>query len=381
MKTQNIIQPLRNHLKPLALAVTAGVLLMSHTPAVANITLTDTGTVWWANSSNATIINSFTANASANVLVVSVSLRTTVQLNSGNAPVVTYDGVPLTVAASALGFNAYYISTGIYYMFNPPTASAKDLTVSFPAGGNLSYAVDAYTLGGVDTSKQPELFPGWTATTLAVSGSNPTSVSVTLSNLISGSWVASSVGFRNTNSTNSFSSSVTSGSFGVLNTSGPVGPIGFISTGNLWAQRTSDTIGAGALVEDVTSPSVTVEHTGGAVGALFNVAGVAFAPLVGPSYTISGAISTYDAADAVGALVELKVGGIVHAQKTVPSGGAYSFTVPVGTYTIRASKSPYLPIESSAIVVTDTNITQDLVMPQDTIPPVWVSGWPKAAYA
>ena len=33
-KTQNMIQHL-NHLKPLALAVTAGVLLMSHTPAPA----------------------------------------------------------------------------------------------------------------------------------------------------------------------------------------------------------------------------------------------------------------------------------------------------------------------------------------------------------
>ncbi len=378
--TRNIIQPLRNHLKPLALAVTAGVLLMSHTPAVANITLTDTGTQWAGGAiNNATISNNFTVNASANVLVVSIGTRSQGSpLNAGTVPVVKYNGVTLIRAAEALGQNANYLSAMTYYMFEPPTGAALPLEVSFPGTNVLTYAVDAYTLGGVDVSRQPELFPGWTASAVPPVNNLLTS-SVTLNNLISGSWVADTAAFRNPG-TGVFTAAVTSGTFGALNTSGPVTGALTDTTGHLWAHRSSDSIFGGALVENVTSPTVTVQHTVGAAGFAFNVAGVAFAPLAGTGYTISGTISVYDAGTGGvpdGALVELKVGGVVHAQKTVPSGGAYSFTVPVGTYTIRASKSPYLPIESSAIVVTDTNVTQDLTLPQDTIPPVWASGWPK----
>ena len=69
----------------------------------AAITLTDTGTVWTNNIDDTPISNPLTVSASANVLVVDLSWRTTVGTTPANPPVVTYAGIPLTAGASALG--------------------------------------------------------------------------------------------------------------------------------------------------------------------------------------------------------------------------------------------------------------------------------------
>jgi len=138
------------------------------------------------------------------------------------------------------------------------------------------------------------------------------------------------------------------------------------------------------------NPAQTSFSANGAIAALRVHSGALLGPQVtlnnndGPSatsgttYSISGTVSTFNASDPVGALVELKLGGNVIANQTVPSGGAYSFNVQPGTYTVRASKAGFLPDQSGDIVVVASNVVENPLLAQDTVIPSWTGAYPLA---
>ena len=254
------------------------VMLQGGTTKVVNatygtITVTDTGTVWSTNNGTA-ISNPFTVSPSANVLVVNVNWRASNINASTLPPVLTYNGVALTQAANAYDTGGgNWANAAVYYIYNP-TTGANPLALSFPQGGIIDYAVDAFTLGGADTAYHPET-SGGTAGILPLT-SQPTT-SLTLNNIPVHGVASSSVVYRTTNGLpTSLVGTVSSGSFGALVTSGPGGGTGLQWKANAPAGFTI--VGAGVLVTDITSSSLTTTVTADRNSARFGLASVAFAP-------------------------------------------------------------------------------------------------------
>ncbi|MGA2254745.1 MAG: autotransporter-associated beta strand repeat-containing protein [Thermoguttaceae bacterium] len=255
--------------------------------AGAQITLTDTGTVWTNNSDNTPISNPLTLSRSANTLVVDLSWRTTVGTTPTNPPVVTYNNVNLTAAATALSpsnpsVGANWTETAVYYLFNPPTGASDALAVTFPTGSLTTYAVNAFSLGGVDTTLPPDQLAGWTTSSLW-EGSGTTApaatntISATVNDLLAGSDVVSSGVYRATNGQPTSFVTTAAGAYGSLNTSGAGG-----GSGNFWQQATSDCLDYGALVQNVTSPSLTFTTSANLLSARMNVAVASFAAAGAP---------------------------------------------------------------------------------------------------
>ena len=237
------------------------------------ISVTDTGTVWSTNNGTA-ISNPFTVSPSANVLVVNVNWRASNINASTLPPVLTYNGVALTQAANAYDTGGgNWANAAVYYIYNP-TTGANPLALSFPQGGIIDYAVDAFTLGGADTAYHPET-SGGTAGILPLT-SQPTT-SLTLNNIPVHGVASSSVVYRTTNGLpTSLVGTVSSGSFGALVTSGPGGGTGLQWKANAPAGFTI--VGAGVLVTDITSSSLTTTVTADRNSARFGLASAAFAP-------------------------------------------------------------------------------------------------------
>jgi hypothetical protein len=389
IKTQNMIQHL-NHLKPLALAVTAGVLLMSHTPAPA------------LDIAGSLLID---LNYQVGLTTISESgeTRVTSWTNSG-----TMGGS--FVRASASPYNIYGISTSLPPFladkggFNVPNSPdglrCLISTVATPAalsGANLwSMEIWFWVNTGPRTDRRK--FFAWTENqpddgkNAGKFGEGPWAVMNAASQYISvppdmlwdpadsgagpsiGVWHHGVVTYDGTTE-NVYLDGVPKNTQTVALNISPLLYYPILFSGLIEATPAS---GSASMNGAIAALRV---HSGAlTAGMVLNNYTLGIAALPGPTYTISGTVSTYDFADPVGALVQLKVGANVVAIQTVPSDGAYSFSVSPGTYTVRASKAPYLPIESSDIVVTTSNVTQDIVLLQDTTPPVWASGWPLADF-
>ena len=265
--------------------------------AMGQISLTDSGSVFSATTTYADVQNNFTVSPSADVLVVNVTFRQAVATAtaSGTAaiPTVTYNGVSLTPASFASGTVSNFVTAATYYLFNPPTNAADVLDVNF---GNLNataaandYAIAAYSLGGVDTTVNPEQQAGWTPATNLDYGNTPRAytISTTLNNLAPGAWASSTAINRYNNSSISYSASN-----GTLLTTGPVLPLTPAGTGDYWQVLNptgtntygQNTIQVGAIDTNLVSPSETL--TASTTATLrFSMATVAFAPKSAGTWT------------------------------------------------------------------------------------------------
>ena len=256
-----------------------GLMIQGGTTKFANatygsISLTDAGAVWSTNNGNP-ISNPFTTSPTANALVVHVNWRATNINAKTQPPVLTYNGVTLTQASSAYDAGAgNWANTAVYYLYNP-TQGSNPLAVSFQQGGITDYAVDAFTLGGADTTFFPET-RGATAGILPLD--NRTTTSLTLNNIPLHGVATSSVIYRTTSGIpTSLVGSVSSGEYGTLITSGPGGGNGLQWKAN--AATSPTIVGAGMLVTDVTSSSLTSAATSDLISARFGMASAAFAPV------------------------------------------------------------------------------------------------------
>lgn len=256
-----------------------GLMIQGGTTKFANatygsISLTDAGAAWSTNNGNP-ISNPFTASPTANALVVHVNWRATNINARTQPPVLTYNGVTLTQASNAYDAGAgNWANAAVYYLYNP-TPGSNPLDVSFPQGGITDYAVDAFTLGGVDTAYFPET-RGATAGILPLD--NRTTTSLTLNNLPLHGVATSAVVYRTTSGIpTSLVGSVSSGEYGTLITSGPGG-----GTGLQWRANAATgvtIVGAGMLVTDLASSSLTSTVTSDLISARFGMASAAFAPV------------------------------------------------------------------------------------------------------
>lgn len=237
------------------------------------VALVDTAAAWSTNNGTA-ISNSFTTSASANVLVVHVNWRATNINASSNPPALTYNGTPLIRASSAYDAGGgNWANASVYYLYNP-TVGANALAVSFPQGGITDYAVDAFTLGNADTTFNP-VTSGAIANILPLTAQATTSL--TLNNIPTHGVSTSAIVYRTTNGIPaSLVGTVTSGEYsGSIATSGPGGGTGLLWKANAAAGVTI--VGAGMLVTDVTSSSLTSTVTANLVSARLGLASAAFA--------------------------------------------------------------------------------------------------------
>ena len=221
-----------------------------------SISLVDNTTQWDTGTASAPS-NAFTVSGGANALIVEVSWRHSPTVQSDvNAPMLTYNGVPLTLAKGAYGLINAYVNSAVYYLYNP-TAGSNTLATTFQSGVNTDAVINAFTLGGVDTAQHPELIAGWTgATAIEAAG---TTVDTTLNNLAPHAWVVGAFAERKngTGGSTSLGYGVTSGTYGSLDTSGTGG-----GNGAFWFSNrpgTGTMSAAGALVRDVTSSSLTIQ--------------------------------------------------------------------------------------------------------------------------
>ena len=263
--------------------------------AFSNISLTDSGTAWGGGATNP-VSNNFTVSAGANVLIVNIAARQAAGGGSyigGPAPVVTYGGVPLTLATFGESPTQFFVDAWVYYMYNPATGSSLPLSTTFTSpNANTDYAVSALTLGGVDTAAAPKVGNG---------NSQTDSVSLTVSNIPTNSWLNSVAATRTNLAT--INQTVTSGSYGSLLNTGPGGG------GNaFWLQNNNGGAmsAGGMLMTGITSSSVTLNSQ---VGGSFRwgAAAAAFAPNTGvfsinqPTTEVNVAATTTNTLDFSGA--------------------------------------------------------------------------------
>ena len=239
-----------------------------------SISVADTGTVW-SSSGGVAFSNPYTVSSLGNVLVVHVSWRASNINASTLPPVISYDGVPLIQAANAYDAGAgNWANAAVYYLYNPTTSTNLPLAVSFPQGGITDYNVDAFTLSGANTNYNP-VTSGSTAGVLPLDTRSATSL--TLNNIPTHGVASSAVVYRTTNGIpTSLVGSVTSGDYGSLEISGPGGGTGLQWKAN--APSGATIVGAGVLVNDITSSSLTTTVTADKNTARFGMASVAFAP-------------------------------------------------------------------------------------------------------
>ncbi len=134
------------------LAVTAGSL-------TAQISVVNTASVVSAEADDSkTVVLSFDAGAAAGKIIVQVSAE------GEDIASITYQGMPLTEAAATVGRNK-----GIFYLDNPFTGGAADLTVALGEGNSNGIAVGVVSISGAA--------PGVAASTVA---NGETSVTLTV---------------------------------------------------------------------------------------------------------------------------------------------------------------------------------------------------------
>ncbi len=97
-----------------------------------------------------TLTQAFTLTAPANVLIITVANRA----SAGGATSVSYGGVALTKAATVDSANTTVRTSQIWYLFNPVTGVANNVTISYTSV-TVDYVIGGFTLSGVDTTKLP----------------------------------------------------------------------------------------------------------------------------------------------------------------------------------------------------------------------------------
>ncbi len=236
--------------------------------AISTISLVDSGSAWGGGATNP-VSNNFTVSAGANVLIVNIACRQAAANGSyigGPAPVVTYGGVPLTLATFGESPTQFFVDAWVYYMYNPTTGSSLPLSTTFTSpNANTDFAVSALSLGGVDTGTAPKVGNG---------NSGGDNVSVTVNNIATNSWLNSVAAMRTNLAT--INQTVTSGTYGSLLNTGPGGG------GNaFWLQNANggNMSAGGMLMTGITSSSVTINSQ---VGGSFRwgAAAAAFAPTI-----------------------------------------------------------------------------------------------------
>jgi autotransporter-associated beta strand protein len=250
---------------PRTLSATTGNLTASKV-ATSVISSTDNGTLY-TNSSARNNTFSYSAPADAEMLVVSVSHRSG---TAGTSVSVTYDGAPLTQAVLAESLTGTFVFSSIHYLMFPTTGLGAPLVVDFGADLASNYSVYAYTLKGIDTAGTP-------ITASLNSEGNPTSRSLTLSNVPAGSWGITEGTYRIGNN-GAITSTATSGTSLTTGTGG--------GAGNFWRNVPNDaqTIHHGALVSNLAAGSTTFTSTAaGAAGTRWTFVAAAFAPVISPA--------------------------------------------------------------------------------------------------
>ena len=240
----------------------------------ADITLTDPGWVLYNGGSNNVTSNSFTLSGGANVLVVEIYNRNGSIDGMPQTPSVnlTYGGSQLQTAAVSYGQAGVYDNSGIYYLYNPPTGVADSLVANFP-GSNTDVVIDAFTLGGVNTSAPP----------LSAAAANPDSSpwvqTLTATGVVAGSWGVDAANLRLGNASYVIGSISGPASLGAsLYTSGPSDHNHLFYTPSAGGSILAE----GGLAESLNSGSLTWTETcnSGASFNHFNDAMAVFAPAV-----------------------------------------------------------------------------------------------------
>jgi hypothetical protein len=138
--------------------------------SVVNDSGSPTGTwIGYPNQTAYSLSNSFTVTG-GNVLVVDLEQRNS---NAGESLTVNWGTSTLTQAIQQQSSNTSREDADIYYLWSP-TPGTNNLTMSFDSG-TYEYAVEAYTLSGVDITKNPIC-----AGTDVTSGSGLNSVAVSV---------------------------------------------------------------------------------------------------------------------------------------------------------------------------------------------------------
>ncbi|MCX6880885.1 MAG: hypothetical protein NTW21_44860, partial [Verrucomicrobia bacterium] len=293
-----------------------------------------------------------TTPASDSTLVVMVGWRANGGTTLTDNWTFTYNDLPLTKAVNFGSPGGTQVGSSIYYLHNPPAGTANLVgTITSDDLLRCQLVISWMTLSDVDTTAA-----------VVTGGANVAGLGTPFTAAASGIVIPSAGCLAVENlclrgvpdetpqtfiySANAGVRTGTQVTYGVIPGGNP-----FVHSGAGYVEA----LAAGTYDLSVTAPSSN--------DGRYGMAAVVFAPaFVANTYTISGTISCSDAADAAGAHVQLKQGATVFDSVTVPSGGAYSFTVLPGTWTIAASKNTYTPVESSPIAVSDASITQDLTL-------------------
>jgi len=128
--------PKSNRIPSLAIVIT-GLFAMA-TSLIAQITVVNTASLVSPEADDAkTAVLSFESGATANKLIVQVSAE------GENVASITYQGIPLTEAVGPVGRNK-----GIFFLDDPFTGGAADLTVALAEGSSNGIAVGVVSISG-----------------------------------------------------------------------------------------------------------------------------------------------------------------------------------------------------------------------------------------
>ena len=203
----------------LGFAAVMGVLFAG--PVQAQISLTDTGNTWlWVNQPSSYTTPAFSLSSSADVLVVEISSRTPTAITLSNPGTVTYGGMSLTPAAVAPGGNSVYTNSEIFYLYNPPTGGTADkLVVNLPYSEEDNSAINAFTLGGVNTAYAPG------SGTAGTEVGSQSTLSLTVTGVAAGSCAVDLTSYHQGSGNPTFSASISgpASAGATLNTSGSAG--------------------------------------------------------------------------------------------------------------------------------------------------------------
>jgi autotransporter-associated beta strand protein len=177
-----IMKKLTNILLQSFRLLAGALLLLSGQALSAQIAVQDGSatTVNWNNSAGTTLTIPVTVTTGADVLVLAVEDR---NANTGSEPAtIAWNGATLTEGIEEAHSATTHRGSAIYYLFNPPTANALNLTVTVPGASDVW--ATCYTLSGVNFGVPP-IAGG--ANSVAAS---PQTLTFTDSGVVAGSWAA-----------------------------------------------------------------------------------------------------------------------------------------------------------------------------------------------
>ncbi len=304
-----------------------------------SINIVDTGPGVAMGTTAAATITGITVSPQADVLVVDVSTDT-----GTAAPYVpgtlSYGGSNLTLAVATSSATTQYRNSAIFYLYNPPSIG----TLSCTMPNSTAYLIDAFTLGGVNTTQLP--------LTGGTDAGGVTTARVTVSGIQPGSFAAIDQTLP-TPSTAPFVFSASNN--GVLTGTGS----------QIWtATNTTNTVAAGGSVSGLSAGTDTIAGTATTNGTQRNVISVAvFAPL---SSSSAGPLPATTAVTiAPGAVLDATSVSQTVSSLTIASAGTLSIN---DQYPLTVSGSACFAL-GSALNISSSNVTPftpDLLMTYNT---------------